>query len=261
MIGFFIKKAFYDGWDNLLALMSVNIAMLAVGFGGFFLAGFASPILPLSIAIAFAAILAEGVLIMACSVTMARVAAYKPFSFKEYANAVKATWLHGALFAALLAVGALVVGIAVPYYLSHGGAFGAACAMLLFWVAVICALSLQWFLPIRSQLEKKFVKSLKKSFIVFFDNPGFSIFMFFYSIVLMVLSLLVVMTLPSFAGISLAQNEAFRLRLYKYDWLEKHPELDGKVPRARIPWDELIADDYETVGNRSLKNLIFPWQD
>jgi len=42
MIGFFIKKAFYDGWDNLLALMSVNIAMLAVGFGGFFLAGFAS---------------------------------------------------------------------------------------------------------------------------------------------------------------------------------------------------------------------------
>ena len=66
MIGFFIKKAFYDGWDNLLALMSVNIAMLAVGFGGFFLAGFASPILPLSIAIAVAAVLAEGVLITAC---------------------------------------------------------------------------------------------------------------------------------------------------------------------------------------------------
>ncbi len=261
MTGFFIKKTFYDGWDNLLALLTVNVAMLAVGFAGFFLASLASPILPLSIAIAAVAIFVEGILIMACSKTMALVASYKPFSFKEYGRALKATWLHGALFAGLVAAGLLVVSVGLSYYLALGGPLGFGCAMLLFWVALLCVLSLQWFLPVRSQLETGFVKSLKKCFIIFFDNPGFSLFLFFYSLVQLALSLLVVMILPSFAGVALAQNEAFRLRMYKYDWLEKHPELDYATARRQIPWDELIADDYETVGNRSFKSFIFPWMD
>jgi uncharacterized membrane protein YesL len=261
MIGFFVRKAFYDGWDNLLALMTVNIVMLAVGFCGFFLAGLVSRFVPLSVAIALACAVAEGILLMACSKSMSRIASYKPFSFKEFGVAFRETWLHGALFAGLVSVGLLVMAVAIPYYLSIGGPIGVGCALVLFWVAVICVLSLQWFMPIRSQLEKGFAPSLKKSFAFFFDNPGFSVFMFAYSLVLLALSLLVVMILPSFAGISLAQNEAFRLRMYKYDWMEKHPELDWREARKRIPWDELIAGDYETVGHRSLKSFIFPWMD
>jgi len=261
MIGFLIKKALYDGWDNFLAIMAVNIAVLSVGFGGFFLAGTVSGNVPLSIAVFASAALIDGSLLMACSVCMARVCRYKTFTFKGYFSALKTVWLHGMLFAALVIAGALVASVAIPYYLSLRNAFGAACAMLLFWVAVLCALSLQWFFPIRSQLETSFTKSVKKCFIIFFDNPGLSVFMLFYSLALLAVSLVLIMLAPGFSGLVLAQNEAFRLLMRKYDWLEAHPELEFRVARKAVPWEELIADDVETVGHRSLKSFIFPWLD
>jgi len=48
-----------------------------------------------------------------------------------------------------------------------------------------------------------------------------------------------------------------RLRLLKYDWLEAHPDAN----RKKIPWDELLIEEREKTGTRTLKNLIFPWKD
>ena len=261
MIGFFIKKAFFDGWDNLFQILILNVIFLCVGFGGFFLAGAASDMMLLSMGILLATAIAEGILWTAASKMLARIASYRSFGWKDFLEAIRLTWKHGALFS-LLAVGiALLFFVTTPYYFGIGNMVGFALGMLLFWLAIIILLSLQWFLPIRSQLDDNFVKCLKKSFIVFFDNPGFSLFMFFYSLVLLGLSLVCVMLLPGITGIMLAQNEAFRLRLYKYDWMEKHPELDARIARKSIPWEELIADDVETVGYRSFKSFIFPWKD
>ena len=50
-------------------------------------------------------------------------------------------------------------------------------------------------------------------------------------------------------------------RLYKYDYLEEHPELTTKKERRHIPWEELIYEDRETLGPRKLKSFIFPWKD
>ena len=85
--------------------------------------------------------------------------------------------------------------------------------------------------------------------------------MFFHSLVLIAISVVLVLLMPGFAWVILSQNESFRLRMYKYDWLEKHPELEFKVARKSVPWGELIAEDYETVGHRSFKSFIFPWKD
>ena len=49
--------------------------------------------------------------------------------------------------------------------------------------------------------------------------------------------------------------------MYKYDWLEKNPGLDAKTARKSIPWDDLLSDDEDIVGDRSLKSFIFPWKD
>jgi hypothetical protein len=261
MTGFFIKKAFYDGWDNLLQIVLLNLICIAIGFGGFFLAQKTAMIVPLSISVLAATVLAECVVAMAVSQVMAGVASYKSFSLKDLLAALSETWKHGLLLGLCIALIVLIFIVTFPYYLGLGNMIGFAVAVILFWTAVVLVLSFQWFLPIRSQLEKNFLKCVKKCFIVFFDNPGFSLFMFFYTLVMLVLSTVMIFLIPGISGIILAHNDAFRLRMYKYDWLEQHPELDFKTARKSVPWGELIAEDEETVGHRSLKSFIFPWKD
>lgn len=261
MIGFFIKKAFYDGWDNLLQILFINAMLMGIAIGGYYLAGKTATLVPLSVLILLAAVGLDGVLLVAVSAMMSKVAAYKSYNLKDFIAAVKETWKHGFLFAGVLALAGFVFMVTVPFYMGLGNAVGFALAVLMFWVAVVVLLSLQWFLPIRSQLDAKFVKCLKKCFVIFFDNPGFSLFMFVYSVIVLILSMVTMMLAPGIAGLILAYNEALRLRLYKYDWLERHPELEFKAARKAIPWDELIADDVETVGDRSFRSFIFPWKD
>jgi hypothetical protein len=55
----------------------------------------------------------------------------------------------------------------------------------------------------------------------------------------------------------LASSDAIKLMMYKYDYLEAEADAD----RKHIPWDELLYEERESVGNRSLKNMIFPWKD
>ena len=67
--------------------------------------------------------------------------------------------------------------------------------------------------------------------------------------------------LPSFAGILINKANALRIRLYKYDYLEEHPEIKTKKERNYIPWDELIQDDKDALGPRKLRSFLFPWKD
>lgn len=261
MIGFFIKKAFYDGWDNLLQILLMNIIIIAIGFGGFFLASITVSILPLSFALLAVAVAVEGIVILGVSGIMARVAEYRTFSFLDLWHSATETWKHGALYGLMTGAIALVFVITVPYYLQLGNLLGFTLAVLIFWIAVIVILSLQWFLPIRSQLDKRFLKCVKKSFIIFFDNPGFSLFLFLYSAVTLIVSAFTAFLLPGISGLILAQNNALRLRLYKYDWLEKNPQIDTKAAKKMIPWHELIAEDVETLGHRTFRNFFFPWKD
>ncbi|MDR2103555.1 MAG: hypothetical protein LBP42_05565, partial [Treponema sp.] len=62
---------------------------------------------------------------------------------------------------------------------------------------------------------------------------------------------------PGPAGILLYLDEAVRLRIFKYDWLEANPGEN----RRKVPWDALLIDDREKTGTRSLKSFIFPWKD
>ena len=261
MIGFFIKKAFYDGWDNLFQLLILNLFIIGIGIGGYYLASLTAGIVPLSISILIIAAVLEGIILTAVSIVMARVSNYKAGTIREFFAAVKETWKDGILYALVIAGAVIILSVAIPYYLRLGSFLGYTLAMLIFWVAVILVLAFQWFLPIRSQLDKKFSKCLRKCFIIFFDNPGFSVFMFLYSAILLAISFFVVFLIPGFAGIILAQNEAFRLRMYKYDWIEQHPEIEFKKARKQIPWTELLEEDDETTGHRTWRSFIFPWKD
>jgi uncharacterized membrane protein YesL len=158
---------------------------------------------------------------------------------------------------AMLALGWLVVSVGLPFYLSVGGILGALAAGVIFWCAIILLLAMQYYIPLRARLGGGLRKNVRKSFVMFFDNPGFSIILFLHSSITMAISLFLAFLLPGFAGVALAQDVALRLRMYKYDWLEVHPD----AKRREIPWEELLKEDQELVGKRTLKGMFFPWKE
>ena len=85
--------------------------------------------------------------------------------------------------------------------------------------------------------------------------------MLLYSLLLIVMTPFMAFLAPGFSGLLLAWNNAFKLRMYKYDWMELHPEIPIQKARKQIPWEELLAEDRDTVGTRTIRNLIFPWKD
>ena len=143
------------------------------------------------------------------------------------------------------------------FYLSMNSLIGLLLAAVIFWTLVVAILSFQFFFAVRSRLDTKIPKILRKCFIFFFDNPGFCVFTFIHNIVMLVISLFLAFLFPGPAGILLFLDEGLRLRLLKYDWLEANPEAD----RKKIPWDALLIDERERTGTRSLKSFIFPWKD
>lgn len=257
MFGLFAKKSFFDGWDHLAGLALVN--------GGFFLAllpllGAGIPGLPFGLSLALGAL---AFLLVACwfafsSLVTLKFSDYGNFAFAETPGALRAALLPG-LQLGLIGLGlGLALFVGLPFYLGRG-LLGSLAAGFLIWLSLSLLLALQFYLPLRYRLGGGFAKNLRKSFILLLDNPGFSLFLFIWSLGSLLVSAVLAFLAPGGAGVALAQNVALRLRLKKYDWLEGLPvEEKGRGP---VPWKELLAEERELVGPRTLKGMIFPWKE
>jgi hypothetical protein len=244
----------------MIVLVVANITILALVS----LAVFASQyVLTNSLLLCVFAIVSFSALMIpyfAAGAIATEIANYRAPQIKDFFIEFTKVWKDALLYGALLSTAVIVAFTAIRFYFSFNNLFAFFLSALLFWLLAIIVLSLQWFIPLRFLLKNDFRKCIKKSFIIFFDNAGFSIAYFFYQMILAVLSVPLVFIGVSFSGILLAQINALRLRLYKYDWRDAHPEL-SPAEAKHIPWDELLADERDTVGTRSLKNFIFPWKD
>lgn len=257
MIGFFIKKAFFDGWDNVLVLVVFNLGHLLLGVLSFFLpislgAG------PLSVVlIASAGISAMCVWQAMAAYAMNEIADFKAPVLVHSLRRIKEAWKPGLALGLTIAVLLFSVLVGIPFYLSRGGFLGTLLASLLFWLCLVILMAAQYFLPLNASRAGSLRSTAKLSFMMLADNPGFSIFLLFYSAVTLGLSLLLAFILPGIAGIGLAGADAVRLRMKKYLWLESNPGANRKNP----PWETLLEEDRELLGKRSLKGMIFPWKD
>jgi hypothetical protein len=257
MIGFFLKKSFFDGWDNLFSILFLNLGFIAAAAFGILL----PEALGLSGAAFFAfvavALAAASVWASTCVYALKGVSDFGSFRLRELGGFLRQGLVPGLQVGAIVVAGYFVLSVGLPFYIGLGGMLGALAAGLVFWCAAVAAFALQYYIPLRARLGGGLRKNLRKSFIIFFDNPGFSIFLFLYSAVNIGLSLVLAFLLPGLAGVALALNVALRLRLYKYDWLEEHPEAN----RREVPWDELLTEDRDLVGKRTLKGMFFPWKE
>lgn len=254
MKGFFIKKAFFDGWDNLIAICLINIAYLGLIYLGFIvfmgvpsLSALAIPVLLLVISIFMGA----------SASAVHNYSDYKGDTWSALRHGLVRNIRHSLFFALLLILAVLNVILIIPFYLSYGNAFGILISVVLLWIELILLLCLPYYFPLMNHLPAdRPLKTAKKCFIIVGDNFGFTIFFFLYNIVCAAMSVFTMGIIPGITGMQLAAEDAIRLMMMKYDYLEENPEAD----RKHIPWEDILYDEKEKVGPRSLKNMIFPWK-
>ncbi len=257
MFGFLIKKAFFDMWDNMFRILLMNLGYILVLAIVFLLAP-----LFLGIPALFVATLGIGIAVFAVytgvvSRMCAEISDYKQPGFSDIPRFLRESFGSSLLLAVVLAAYAFVVSIAFQFYGGLKSVAGPLAVAVLFWVTVGWLFASQYFFPIQSRLDRKFRKIFRKTFLVFFDNPWFSIGLFICSVIVLAVSFFTALLLPGLSSILLLWNAAFKLRLYKYDWLEQNPGSS----RRNIPWDALLVEDRERVGKRTLKGMIFPWKE
>ena len=257
MIGFLIKKNFFDLWDNLFRVALLNLGFIASLAIPVFLPSLMENVPALGMLTLLIGILWCFIYLSAAALCLKSVSNYGGFGFGDFFANLKIGWPLGLIAGAMVFVCYLLVSVVMNFYLSMNSIIGLLLAAVIFWTLVIGILSFQFFFAVRARLDNKIPKILKKCFIFFFDNAGFCVFTFLHNIVMLAISLFLAFLFPGPAGILLFLDEGMRLRLLKYDWLEANPGAD----RKKIPWDELLIDERERTGTRSLKSFIFPWKD
>ncbi len=256
MVGFLIKKAFFDLWDNIVSITLMNIASVFLVLGFFILPsvlGLPSAYLPFY--------LIPGIVVInfffsaVCRYTL-DIADYKKSGLPVFFRYLRGCWKQSLITSV---VSLLLVGVflfILPFSLASDSILFLAVGGISFWIWLTVFLAVLYFLPATVRLKKSMWQGLRFALSFIFDNTAFCFFMLLAGLVILAVSVFLVFLLPGLAAFFLFFNVGFKLRLYKYVWLEAHPGAD----RKKIPWDELIAQDYERVGKRTLRGMIFPWK-
>ena len=260
MIGFLMRKTLYDLWDNMFRIILLNLGF-AVSLAIPLLLPTLIPIPALSIAVAVVGFLWCSVYLAAAALSVKAVSDYGIFGFADFFANLKAGWPAGIIMGVAVFFLFVMAWFIIPFYLNISSVIGLLLGAVIFWTLLLTLLSFQFFFAIRARLDTKPLKIIKKCFIIFFDNPLFAIFALLYNIVALILSLIFALLVPGPAGILLFLDEALRLRLLKYDWLEANPETTPGSKRRAIPWDVILIEEREKTGTRTIRNFIFPWKD
>lgn len=271
MFGFFFKKNVCDLWDNLFYTVICNFFSLIALFASFlmFTAALNAPLAgTLKIAAVLASLAAGCTLVCTVGIALgdnaARIAQFNSARYGNFFRRIAASLRDGALCGIFIAAVISIAAISMPFYYrmwnSSRNPLWFVFMVIIFWFVITTAFALQWLLPVRSLLHNGFKKSLKKSYIIFFDNLGFSFAVTLVNILNTLISVITFGLYPGTAGIVLTNTNALRILLYKYDWLEVNPGLPPKE-RKNVPWNELLAKDKKTLGPRTLKGFFFPWKE
>ena len=274
MFGFFLKKNFCTIWDNMLHTILINIPMLLLSLLGYYFCSRMAGLqgggglgnLGLMVSVTICCIV-WSIIFLAEGENAAMVSKYDTPKYTLFLKQIPHCIKDGILLGLCHAILILAVLISMPYYFkiwmpmdgSEGSLFGLLMMSCVFWVVLISSLAIQWILPIRSLMHNNFRKCLKKSFIIFFDNPIFSVGVALVNLFNLVFSVVSMGIIDGPATIAITSTNALKLRLYKYDWLEVNPGLT-KAQRKQVPWEDLLFKERTLLGNRTLRSLIFPWR-
>ncbi len=257
MIGFFIKKAFFDGWDNLLGMVLYNLGAILFFFLGWYSLGFGDTSPLLAYSLAAVALLLFSIYMGGVSHVTHAWANYEHDSWTNFKLGIKRNIRHSILY---FFINVLMLSLAIfviPFYFSMTAIAGLIIGVLLVWIELALLLAFCYYWTMTELLPgDRPLKTLKKCFVVLVDNLGFSIFFALYRAICGALTIFTMGLVPGGAGLELAHQVAGKLLMLKYDYLEENPEVD----RRHLPWCDIIYEENEKVGPRSFKSMIFPWK-
>ena len=255
-----MRKTIYDLWDNMFRIVALNLGFAACTAIPIFLPALAAKFVDstaLEMALTALGILVCSVYLATASFSIKSISDYGSFNFGDFLKSLKIMWPAGIVMGLFVFLLFMIATIVLPFYLSIDSPAGLIFAAIIFWVTIFALLSFQYYFTVYSRLGSKIIKSFKKCMIISMDNSGLSLFLIVHNILALLLSVVFAFMFPGPAGVLLYLDEALRLRLLKYDWLEANPGAD----RRKIPWDALLIEERERTGTRTLKNFIFPWKD
>ncbi|MGN1190089.1 MAG: hypothetical protein ACI4SL_06820, partial [Candidatus Ornithospirochaeta sp.] len=240
MFGFYIKKAFFDGWDNFIQLVLQNIIyiilfLLIIGsvvvFGdnlGLFL--------PAAIVILFLFSLSMG----GSSVVVYNWSDYKSETWRPYMKGVGRNIRHSMVFFLCLMVLLMLFFLVIPFYLSFDNIIGTILGVMMVWLSVFLLLVLPYYFPLMNLLpgDGPF-KTLKKCFIIAGDNIGYTILLLLHNLVDIVLTVVTMGLLPGWCGVMLGGQDMMKLLMKKYDWIEENPDKN----RKEMDWSEILYEE------------------
>ena len=257
MVGFFIKKAFFDGWDNLIGLIIQNVgfvALLALAYAAFI----SFQVHVLLGVIMLVLFMAVGSIYMGTVAWQTKdYAWYQRPGFRQFFEYARRSWKHALIHMLLMGFLLIMVFFVIPFYAAMQGWIGAVIVALLFWLALFILMGLMYYFPVTVQLQDAPLKVIRKCFLLVFDNIGFSLFLLIYTAINSILSVLTAFLIPGFAAVLMSHQIALKLLMYKYDYLEENPDAD----RKKIPWSALLFEERDKVGHRTLRGMIFPWKE
>lgn len=258
MIGFIIKKAFFDTWDNLIKIVVFNfmtLPFLLIAYLGLKIVAYGTVF---GLVLVFIALV--GLIIHQGTIAyfMRDIGNSKYDSMKDYIKYLKTDFSIKLKFGIGWSLFITVTSFSMVYYLNGKGMMSLIPLALVFWFATVSAMAVLMFFSIKIRLDGEFKKVLKKCFILLLDNPLAGIVISIYTLFLFVLSLPSLGLLPpGIASILCVLDTTVHMYELKYDYLESNPDAD----RKKIPWKELTYELNENIGPRSLKGMIFPWKD
>lgn len=258
MVGFLIKKSFFDGWDNLIGMVLENLL-----FDGWFLlvllvAGYAETLGVFTVVLLIALLFLFSVLQAGTGASCHAWARYERTGAAGFKKGIVQSWRHIVFYWLCLVFYILLWTYVIRFYFALQTTVGLVIGMMLVWLAVFFLLSLLYYWPLHYMMEgDRPTKTLKKCFLFNLDNTGKTIFLGFYLLVQVVITVFTFGLIPGVAGWMVTKADMGKLLMLKYDYLEKNPAAD----RKHLPWYDITYDDRESVGPRTLKGMLFPWKE
>jgi hypothetical protein len=243
-------------WDNPLRILILNTGYLFIIALCVYLSYLVKSSAMMLFVVIIFAVISLGIYSGITAFMTKEISDYKQPGLNDFIRFAKKSWKTGLIFSLIISAYLLMLSVIIPFYLNMNSIGGLIVIVFLVWISCAFILALQYYFVINARLENDGIKLIKKCFILFLDNPGFSVVLAAGSVIIIILSGCFGFLLPGFSTVSLWLNTGLKLRLFKYDYLAAHPEN----LRGVIPWNELIQDDYDAVGKRTLKGMIFPWK-
>ncbi len=275
MLSLFYKKNFYDGWDNVMYFFVPNLiidalVILCTGIASLGVTVFKEQSFFLYIWILLGLILICGSCIATLSwAEIAKdIADYGAVNMKDFFTNLKSCVADGIKYGLSICAVTIACVTGVLYFLkpqdgniSFAGMLSGVCYI---WCALVVFMAISWYPSLRAQMHNPFLKSIKKCFIILFDNVIVTTSVSIYTVFLSMISIIMLGLAPGMCGLEMARANAMRMILKKYDYIE---ELDKKgepmnsKARRKIPWKDILKEDFEANPTRGFKAFIFPWKE